>query len=76
MLDKNMDKFEMHLDEMILKVQKCQEDTFGALGHKINGKALKSCSGCELYFTCSLRIDYVKSVYNSMSKGETGGFEF
>lgn len=60
-----MDKFETHLDEMIIKVQQCQED------HN-----LKSCSDCEHYFTCELRKDYVKSVYNSMSKGETGGFEF
>lgn len=60
-----MDKFEIHLDEMIIKIQKCQEQ-----------KALKSCSNCEHYFTCELRTDYVKSVYNSMSKGETGGFEF
>ncbi len=67
-----MDKFELHLDEMILKVQKCQEDTLHAQGEK----ALKSCSSCEHYFTCVLRVDYVKSVYNSMSKGETGGFEF
>lgn len=60
-----LDKFEIHLNEMIVKIQKCQE-----------GKNLKSCSICEHYFTCELRSDYVKSVYNSMSKGETGGFEF
>ncbi|MBU1927825.1 hypothetical protein KKG77_02360 [bacterium] len=61
----NKDKFEIHLDEMILKVELCQKE-----------KELKSCSDCELFFTCELRSDYVKSVYNSMSKGETGGFEF
>lgn len=60
-----MDKFEMHLDEMIIKLQSCQ-----------NGKDLVSCSSCEFYLTCELRSDYVKSVYNSMSKGDTGGFEF
>lgn len=59
------DKFEVHLDEMIIKVQNCQED-----------KNLKSCSNCEHFFGCELRKDYVNSVYNSMSKGETGGFEF
>ena len=59
------DKFELHLDEMILKIQKCQED-----------KKLTTCSECEHYMGCELRTDYVKSVYNSMSKGETGGFEF
>jgi hypothetical protein len=64
-LNQELDKFELHLDEMVLKVHKCQEE-----------KNLKSCSVCEHYFGCNLRTDYVKSVYNSMSKGETGGFEF
>ncbi|WP_373002133.1 hypothetical protein [Sulfurimonas sp.] len=59
------DKFELHLDEMIIKVQVCQKE-----------KNLASCSVCEHYIACELRADYVKSVYNSMSKGETGGFEF
>jgi hypothetical protein len=61
----NKDRFETHLDEMILKVELCQQK-----------KEFKSCSDCELFFSCELRLDYVKSVYNSMSKGETGGFEF
>lgn len=61
----NKDRFELHLDEMIVKVKECQEN-----------KNLKSCSSCEKYFSCELRTDYVKSVYNSMSKGDTGGFEF
>lgn len=60
-----MDKFELHLDEMVAKLQSCQDN-----------KSLKSCSNCEFYLTCELRTDYVKSVYNSMSKGDTGGFEF
>lgn len=60
-----MDKFELHLDEMIVKIQNCQIE-----------KELISCSSCEFYLTCELRTDYVKSVYNSMSKGDTGGFEF
>ena len=61
----NKDKFELHLDEMIIKVQECQKE-----------KNLQSCSKCELYLECKLRADYVDAVYNSMSKGETGGFEF
>ena len=59
------DKFELYLDEMIKKLQDCQEV-----------KKLKSCTLCEQYLSCSLRDDYVQSVYNSMSKGDTGGFEF
>ncbi|MCD4667748.1 MAG: hypothetical protein K8R44_04035 [Sulfurimonas sp.] len=60
-----MDKFEIHLDEMIVKLQECQQQ-----------KGLKSCSDCEYYLACELRTEYIKSVYNSMSKGDTGGFEF
>ncbi|MFA6138674.1 MAG: hypothetical protein WC667_11365 [Sulfurimonas sp.] len=77
-VNQELDKFELHLDEMIIKIQKCQEDKVngeareGALGQK----SIKSCSRCEQYFACELRNNYVKSVYNSMSKGETGGFEF
>jgi hypothetical protein len=60
-----LDKFEIHLRGMIDKLQECQND-----------KNLKTCSDCDQYFSCELRSDYVKSVYNSMSKGDTGGFEF
>jgi len=35
-----------------------------------------SCMKCEKTFECEIRKDYVKSVYESMSHGETGGFEF
>ncbi len=65
MHEKPKDKFELYLDEMILKVQACQEQ-----------KSHKSCSVCKHYFGCELRDEYIKAVYNSMSKGETGGFEF
>ncbi len=59
------DKFELHLDEMIKKIKECQQKN-----------ALESCSKCEHFLKCELRDDYVNSVYNSMSKGDTGGFEF
>jgi hypothetical protein len=59
------DKFELYLDEMIIKLQTCQQE-----------KNHQSCSLCEHYFNCDLRHEYVKAVYNSMSKGDTGGFEF
>jgi len=65
MHEKPKDKFELHLDEMIVKVQQCQEQ-----------RNHLSCSKCELYFDCETRDEYVKAVYNSMSKGDTGGFEF
>jgi len=65
MQSKEKDKFELYLDEMIEKLQKCQRD-----------KSHKTCSVCEFYLGCELRDEYVKAVYNSMSKGDTGGFEF
>ena len=64
-LNQQLDKFELHLEEMIIKLQNCQKD-----------KKLSSCSLCKSYLKCELRNDYIKSVYNSMSKGDTGGFEF
>jgi hypothetical protein len=60
-----LNKFEIHLQEMIKKLQECQVN-----------KNLKTCSDCDQYLSCELRSDYVKSVYSSMSKGDTGGFEF
>ncbi len=65
MHNKPKDKFEIYLDEMIIKIQTCQEE-----------KNLNSCSECELFLQCDLRDEYIKAVYNSMSKGDTGGFEF
>jgi len=65
MHNKPKDKFELYLDEMIIKVQSCQEE-----------KNLKSCSECKSFLQCDLRDEYIKAVYNSMSKGDTGGFEF
>ena len=65
MHNKPKDKFEIYLDEMIIKIETCQKE-----------KNLKSCSECELFLQCDLRDEYIKAVYNSMSKGDTGGFEF
>jgi hypothetical protein len=59
------DKFELHLDEMIEKLHRCQQE-----------KKLDSCSKCDLFLSCELRSEYIQAVYNSMSKGDTGGFEF
>ena len=36
----------------------------------------KSCLACHLLLKCELRDNYIQSVYDSMSKGSTGGFEF
>jgi len=59
------DAFEQRLDAMIEKLKACQTE-----------HSVKSCSLCEHYLACELRKTYVSAVYDSMSKGETGGFEF
>lgn len=37
---------------------------------------VKSCMGCEKLLDCEVRDAYIKAVYDSMSKGAGGGFEF
>ena len=55
------EKLEVELD----KLTECQKS-----------KGLDSCSECELMFDCEVREACVKAVYESMSKGHSGGFEF
>ena len=57
--------FEEKLTRMITEVKACQDN----LGHP-------SCSACEKFIGCELRKQYVQVTYESMSKGEVGGFEF
>ncbi|WP_345993963.1 hypothetical protein [Sulfurimonas sp. HSL-1716] len=59
------DIYEENLDKMIIEVNECQEK-----------QALHTCSKCEKYIGCELRSRYIMAVYDSMSKGQTGGFEF
>ena len=37
---------------------------------------VRSCMSCEKLLDCEVRDAYIKAVYNSMSKGASGGFEF
>ncbi|MCJ7766020.1 MAG: hypothetical protein MUP09_08790 [Thiovulaceae bacterium] len=57
--------YEKRLDEEIIRLKACQVE-----------KNSRSCSLCEFYIGCEIRQAYVQAVYDSMSKGETGGFEF
>jgi len=57
--------YESKLTNALEKLQRCQHE------HQ-----LASCSTCKKYLACELRKEYVKIVYESMSKGDTGGFEF
>lgn len=47
------------------ELQNCQQE-----------KNLESCYVCDQCNGCEIRIRYVRTVYESMSKGETGGFDF
>ena len=57
--------FEERLTQMIGEVQVCQKE-----------KAVDTCMKCEKLVGCELRKQYVQVTYESMSKGEIGGFEF
>jgi len=66
--NEQLDAFELVLKQKAKILQECQEQ-----------KERKSCTGCELFFDCETRKEYVNSCYNSMSKGNTGsdgGFDF
>ncbi|MDP1785575.1 MAG: hypothetical protein Q8K81_09150 [Sulfuricurvum sp.] len=57
--------YEVKLDEAKRSLQECQ-----------TSKALDSCLNCPSLIGCPIRTLYVRTVYESMSKGETGGFDF
>lgn len=44
--------------------------------HCQQSKNVESCMKCEKVFDCEVRKTYVKAVYESMAKGQGGGFEF
>ena len=60
-----MDEWEIALEDKTKELEECQAI-----------KNLKSCLGCVDVNSCRLRDEYVKAVYESMSKGEGGEFEF
>lgn len=59
------DKFELVLKEKSEILLNCQKE-----------KNFKSCSECDKILDCEIRKKYVNAVYESMSKGDTGGFDF
>ena len=60
-----LDAFEIKRDEERQKVESCQKEK----GHN-------SCLVCPEVVGCAIRKQYVVAVYESMSKGAGGGFEF
>ncbi len=63
--EKSPDKWEIAREEAKERLAACQKE-----------HGLQSCLKCEKIIGCETRNDYVKKVYESMSKGEGGGFEF
>ena len=59
------DRYEEDLEAALQAVKACQENL-----------KLESCMQCDKIFECTIRKTYVVAVYNSMSKGQSGGFEF
>ncbi len=57
--------FEQKLQEQTKSLKNCQEQ-----------KQVVSCLKCDKIIGCDTRKSYVNAVYNSMSKGQGGGFEF
>lgn len=61
----NSDEWIEKRDQKKKLIQECQKS-----------KSLSSCFECDKLIGCEIRGEYVKAVYESMSKGATGGFEF
>jgi len=61
----SLDKWQIELVKIKGELQTCQKTM-----------SVESCSKCKKFTDCELRDAYVKAVYDSMSKGEGGGFEF
>ena len=65
MSEQVLDEWQLTLKQKKVEVEKCQDE-----------KHVKSCLKCTMLLECTLRDTYIKSVYDSMSKGKGGGFEF
>ena len=60
-----IDEWQIKLDQKLKEVKECQISN-----------SLETCTPCDKFFDCELRKKYVITVYSSMNKGSTGGFEF
>lgn len=66
--------FEKALDARLTTLKECQAKESARI--EFNGASYGSCFPCSKIIGCETRKAYVLAAYNSMSKGETGGFEF
>jgi hypothetical protein len=65
MSEKILDEWQIALTHKKSELEACQ------IKHQVT-----SCMKCEKILGCPVRDAYVKAVYDSMSKGTGGGFEF
>ena len=65
MSEKVLDEWQIALTHKKSELESCQVE------HQV-----KSCMKCEKILDCTTRDAYIKAVYDSMSKGVGGGFEF
>ena len=65
MSEQVLDEWQIALKQKRSELERCQNE------HQV-----KSCMKCEKLLDCSVRDSYIKAVYDSMSKGKGGGFEF
>lgn len=65
MNDSMLDRFAKTLEDKITLLQECQAN-----------KQVQTCSNCESFIGCEVRASYVKAVYENLTKGQQGGFDF
>ncbi len=64
-MSENIDKYELALKNKTKELKECQKE-----------KSVNSCLKCKEIIGCQIRNEYVRAVYDSMNKGQSGGFEF
>jgi len=65
MSEQVLDEWQIALTHKKAELEDCQQE------HQVS-----SCLKCEKLLDCEMRDAYIKAVYDSMSKGKGGGFEF
>lgn len=65
MSEQVLDEWQLALTQKKSELESCQAE-----------QEVKSCMSCEKLLDCEIRDAYIKAVYDSMSKGAGGGFEF
>ena len=65
MSEQVLDEWQIILAQQQVVLENCQKE------HQVS-----SCLKCDKLLDCEVRDAYIKAVYDSMSKGKGGGFEF